>query len=107
MFQTLFNNKSKIQIQAIRLDPNDASAYNNRGNAYFNKGDYDRAIADYTQAIRLDPNDAVAYNSRGNVYYNKRDYNRAIADYEVALRLDPNYTEAKQNLEDARRARGR
>ena len=31
----------------------------NRGNAYFRKGDYDRAIADYGEAIRLNPQDAV------------------------------------------------
>ena len=30
-------------------------AYNNRGLAYGNKGDYDRAIADFNEAIRLDP----------------------------------------------------
>jgi tetratricopeptide (TPR) repeat protein len=30
-------------------------AYNNCGNAYHNKGDYDRAIADYEAVIRIDP----------------------------------------------------
>lgn len=29
--------------------------YNNRGNAYFDRRDYDRAIADYDAAIQLDP----------------------------------------------------
>jgi tetratricopeptide (TPR) repeat protein len=94
--------------QAIRIDPNFASAYNNRGTAYSNKGDYDRAIADYTQAIRIDPNDASAYNSRGAVYYvTKKDYNRAIVDFEAALRIEPNNALYKQNLENARQARGR
>ena len=46
---------SPTMTEAIRLDPNNASAYNNRGFAYGSKGDYDRAIADYTEAIRLDP----------------------------------------------------
>jgi tetratricopeptide (TPR) repeat protein len=27
-----------------------------RGNAYADKGDYDRAIADFTQALRINPN---------------------------------------------------
>ena len=30
----------------------------NRGVAYLDKGEYDQAIADFTEAIRLDPNDA-------------------------------------------------
>ena len=31
-------------------------AYNNRGNAYTAKGEYDRAIQDYDQSIKLNPN---------------------------------------------------
>jgi len=31
---------------------------NNRGNAYYNKGEYDKAISDYNEAIRLTPADA-------------------------------------------------
>ena len=32
-------------------------AYYNRGIAYGNKGELDKAIADFTEAIRLDPKD--------------------------------------------------
>jgi tetratricopeptide (TPR) repeat protein len=42
--------------QVIRLAPNNADAYNNRGNAYYKKGDYDRAIADFEAGLRIDPN---------------------------------------------------
>jgi tetratricopeptide (TPR) repeat protein len=92
--------------QALRINPNYSNAYISRGNAYYNKRDYDRAIADYNQALRVDPNSANAYIGRGNAYYVKRDYDRAIADYEAALRIDPNYALARQNLENARQARG-
>src|SRR6266851_3069487 len=57
--------------QAIRLNPNYAMAFYNRGTAYKAKGQYDRAIEDYDQAIRLNPNDADAINNRGNTYNNK------------------------------------
>jgi hypothetical protein len=33
-----------------------AQAYRSRGTAYYNKGDFDRAIADFSEAIKLDPN---------------------------------------------------
>jgi tetratricopeptide (TPR) repeat protein len=65
------------------------AAYNNRGNAYFAKKDYDRAIADYTEAIRLDPKYALAYSNRGTAYKAKGNYDLAIADYTEAIRLDP------------------
>jgi len=58
----------------INRNPDNAVFYNNRGNAYWCKHDYDRAIADFGQAIRLDPKDVVAYLNRGDAYEKKRDY---------------------------------
>ena len=68
-----------------------AAAYNNRANALSEKGDYDRAIADYDEAVKLDHNLATAYYNRGNAYAEKGDNDHAIADYTEAIRLDPNY----------------
>jgi lipoprotein NlpI len=65
-----------------------AGAYNNRGTAYYGKGDYDRAVADYDEAIRLDPKYPFAYNNLGNAYRANGDYDRAVANYNEAIRLD-------------------
>jgi len=35
--------------EAIRLKPDWAQAYSDRGNAYFNLGQYDKATNDYTE----------------------------------------------------------
>jgi uncharacterized caspase-like protein len=92
--------------RAIRLDPNYAFGYYARGNAYLNdKKDYDRAIADYTEAIRLNPNSVLILSNRGVAYFLNKDYDKAIADSEAVLRIDPNYTQAKQNIENARKAK--
>ncbi len=72
-------------------------AYTNRGNAYDDKGEVDRAIADYTKAIALDPNYAIAYTNRGLTYEKKGEVDRAIADYTKAIALDPNYAIAYTN----------
>src|SRR5258707_5821265 len=42
-----------------------AWAFGNRGNAYFGKAQYDRAIQDLDQAIKLDPDYAAAFSNRG------------------------------------------
>jgi TolA-binding protein len=60
------------------------------GDAAYNRGDYDRAIADFTQWIRLEPNNADAYHWRASSYYRKSDWDRAIADYSQAIRINPN-----------------
>ena len=51
--------------QAILLNPEYASAYNNRGFAKYNQKDFEGAMVDYTQAILLNPKYAVAHNNRG------------------------------------------
>ena len=45
-----------------------ATAYNNRGNAWRVKKEYDKAIADYNEAIRLDPNFARAYHALARLW---------------------------------------
>ena len=50
----------------MALDPKYVAAYTNRGNALFDKKNFDRAIADYSQLIALDPKYLIAYYSRGN-----------------------------------------
>ena len=67
-----------------------AEFYHNRGNAMFDKKDYDKAIKDYGEAIRLDPNSAFYYFSRGRAWFIKKDYDKAIEDYGEAIRLNPN-----------------
>ena len=67
--------------------------YNQRGMAYHAKGQYDLAIADYTQALAKDGNADVHYN-RGLVYRDKGNLNDALADFEAAIRKkndEPNY----------------
>ena len=66
-----------------------AEAFHNRGIAYRFKGDYDRAIQDYSQAIKLNGKLAAAFSNRGVAYDKKGDYDRAIADFDQAIKLKP------------------
>ncbi|GHV79053.1 hypothetical protein AGMMS49944_08440 [Spirochaetia bacterium] len=76
---------------------NDAGAYYDSGNGYYNRGEYEKAIEDYTRAINIDPNLAYAYCNRGNAYGENGDYEKAIADYTRAINIDPEYTLAYIN----------
>lgn len=71
--------------------------YVNRGSAYQNLKQYDKAISDYNKAIELNPADADAYYGRGLVYYYLKQYNRAIDDYSKAIELNPNFAYAYNN----------
>jgi tetratricopeptide (TPR) repeat protein len=77
-------------ISAGLVDRNDlATAFKNRGNAYDDEGQYDRAIQDYDHAIAINPNDADALNNRGTSYRAKGQYELAIQDYDLAISLIP------------------
>ena len=79
---------------AIRLDPDYAIAYRNRGAAYWKLEEYSSAISDYTSAIRLKPDLANAYYNRGYAYNELQEYRSAISDFTSAIRLDPDYADA-------------
>jgi lipoprotein NlpI len=68
---------------------NRVMAYVNRGNAFDDKGDHERAIADYSEAILLNPKNPIAHDDRGDAYQAKGDNDRAIADYSKAITNDP------------------
>ena len=83
--------------RAISSKQNTATAYNNRGLAYYGLKRYKEAIGDYTQAIQLDPAYAAAYNNRGNSYYELREYQLALHDFNQSLKLRPTYAKAYLN----------
>ena len=67
------------------MNPEDFIAYNNRGLAYANKGEFNAAIQDYDKAIELNPQSADAYINRGNAYDEKGEFDTAIQDYNKAI----------------------
>ncbi|MCZ8040759.1 MAG: tetratricopeptide repeat protein [Microcystis sp. LE17-20A] len=87
--------------EAIRLNPNYAQAYGNRGIAYSRLQQYDQSLADYNQFIRFNPNSAAAYYNRATLYDKLGDSQKAIADYDPAIRLNPNFTQAIRGREIA------
>ena len=81
-----------------RSIPSTSNAYCNRGNVWNDKGEYDKAIADYNQALAINPKDAIVYNNRGVAWKNKGEYGKAIADYGQAMTVNPQYIDAYGNL---------
>ncbi len=79
-----------VYEQAIRLDPNLALAYNNKGTMLTFLKRNEEALAVYEQAIRLDPNLALAYNNKGAMLTFLKRNEEALVAYEQAIRLDPN-----------------
>ncbi len=74
---------------ALRINPRNAIAYNNRGYTLYEKGDYVKAIADYNKSIEIDPTFAEAYFSRSTLFRAEGKLREAIVDARKAFELRP------------------
>ena len=83
--------------EAILLDRNYDSAYNDRGVAKIGLEQYASAIADFDEAIHLYPDYVGAYSNRGIAKAKLGQHEAAIADYDTAIHLKPDLVEAYSN----------
>src|SRR2546430_1015040 len=68
-----------------------------QGQKAIDSGDYDKAIADFTEVIRLKPDLSQAYYNRGVAYRDKGNRDQAIVDFTKAIRLNSVFAEAYTN----------
>ena len=77
------------------------SKYSDMGLEEYEKGNYEKAIENFTRAIESHPDDAFLYNNRGLAAYygakKAKEYKKAISDYSKALKLKPDYAVAYHN----------
>ena len=98
--------KLRFYNEAIRLKPDYADAFNNRGLARRAKGNVEGALQDFSEAIRLKPDYAVAFNNRGFVCSENDDVEGALQDINQAIRLKPDLAAAFDSRGTVRAAKG-
>jgi tetratricopeptide (TPR) repeat protein len=77
----------------VRLAPEDADAWCNRGQAKQRLGRHDEAIADLTRAIELRPDQARYYLERGRARRGAGRLDEAVEDFTRSLSLEPDQAE--------------
>jgi len=78
-----------------------ADDHMDRGMEYYERGEYDEAVAEFQAAIELEPDDAGAHRNLGTAYLEQGKYEEAAAAYEKAIELDPDFGEAYGDLAGA------
>jgi tetratricopeptide (TPR) repeat protein len=100
-----YKNAILMYNNAIQLKPgiND-NLYYKRGCVFFNVGNFNSAIQDFTEAINLNHDKVKYYYRRGQAYFRDEHYDCAIKDLEKALILDPGNHDIEKDLDKARKA---
>ena len=83
--------------KSIELDSGNASACNNRGNAYADKDDLDNAIKDYTKVTQLNPDYAQGYIRRAALWLYMKKWEKAKADFITAKNMGIDIIDALYN----------
>ena len=73
----------------VKASPEDVRPYINRGEAYDEAGQIDKAIAEFNEALKLDPKNAEVINDRGLAFWHKGDIVKALADFNLAIEINP------------------
>jgi tetratricopeptide (TPR) repeat protein len=79
----------------------DASDYLKSANIFYEKGDYEGAIADFTKAVELSPNNEEAYYGRGLMFWIQGKESESTDDFKKAAQLNPKFEEIFLDLSNA------
>ncbi|HYA87229.1 MAG TPA: tetratricopeptide repeat protein [Nitrospirota bacterium] len=94
----IWKNSLTLWTYAIEKEPDKAAvAFKNRGLYFHERGQFDRAIEDYSKAIDLDPLFVGAYNNRGLDFVRTGQLSEAFLDFNKAVTLNPDYYAAYVN----------
>ena len=93
--------RKKIASPALNERPRRSGAsardYYNRGVVRYRKGDFKRALEDFSQALELEPGDILSLNNRGSSFLAMGDLSSAREDYTRALEIEKGYMTAHFN----------
>lgn len=84
----LYETANKEFEAILDVEPDNSAVFNNRGNIYFSKADYERAIDSYSYAEKLASNDAGVKMNLSMAHYKLGDLGLASAKYEEAAMID-------------------
>ncbi len=83
--------------QQLKSNPNNAMAWMELGNLYYDAKKFQDAIRAYTQYLSINPNNANVLTDLGTMYRRAGNPTDAIASFDKAMEVDPNHEHAHFN----------
>jgi tetratricopeptide (TPR) repeat protein len=95
-----------LWTHALDCTSGNSTAHYNLGVAFADKGEYDKALAQYLEALEINPRQGHPHNNLGNILKRRGDLAGAIAQYRAAAEIEPELVDIRLNLGDALAAAG-
>lgn len=86
--------------EALRIAPDYADAWHQRGMLYLSWGKYEAALSDFEAAIRADGNNLDARIQAAAIHHASKNIEQASAAWRGVLALEPDHPLARQRLQD-------
>lgn len=94
--------KARLMEQALldktRLNPDQAEAWTQLGNLYFDTNQYQKSIAAYERSLELKPNNPDVITDLGIMYRRAGNPQRAAELFRKAFQIDPRHVQSLFNL---------
>ncbi len=74
---------------AVKLDPNNAEAWNNLAATEYLQLELGHSISDYKRAVKLNRSVATFHSNLGTALFEQKNYKRAAQEFTIAISLDP------------------
>ncbi len=87
-----------LTLLTVAVNGQKDSGLMGQANQYYTNGEYQKAVAVYSQILAQGKESAETYFNLGNAYFKLKDYNQAILNYERAHLLSPNDEDIKFNI---------
>ncbi len=85
-------------VEAAKLQANNAEILNNTGNCHFKLGNFREAVGVWLEALKLNPKSAKICNNLGIAYYQMDENAKAVEYYKKAVLFDPDFSDPYYNL---------
>ncbi|MCG3116614.1 MAG: tetratricopeptide repeat protein [Candidatus Manganitrophus sp. SA1] len=103
----VWRDKIGLWEDVVKKSPRKGRAHDNLGSALSERGDFQGAIAHFSQALGINPEDANAHNSLGVTLDRQGKFEEALGHYLRAVEIKPKDETTHYNLGDALQKRGR
>jgi tetratricopeptide (TPR) repeat protein len=96
--ERMYTNESTLWHATISKNPKAWIAYNELGNYYADRGNFEDAIKWYLKCLEIKPDHAKAANNLANIYASQGRYDDAVKEYQRSIALNPGYFDPYFNL---------